>query len=291
LSTYLTAKQISSLIVPILTRSIVLPGTVLRVPAGEYDGPNGGTVSVRVRDFVAARQQVTPGTQIVWDDLTETAVDVAVKHLYVATKVTDEDLTLKLADFGSQVLAPMVEGIARRSEDEIAGVMNGLAADASFLATATEADTEAKILAAREALDVANVPAGDRYFAISPDIATRVLSVSKFVRVDESGSDMALRAARIGSLYGFNFIVSNALTAGTAVAYHRSAFAQANFGPKPMANGPGVDLSTISQDGYTFRVAKQWLPDFLSMGVVLQTFSGANTLDADRAYKLDVASS
>jgi hypothetical protein len=292
---YVTAKQIANVAVPLLSRALVLPNTVLRIPGGAYDGPNGGTVALRVRDYLAAREQVTPGTQITWDSLSEVIVNVAVEHIYSATKVTDEDMTLSIVDFGLQVIDPQAEGVARRAEDNLATVMNDLAADASFDATASAADTEARILEARQALTEADVPAGDRFFAVSPDIATRILKVPNFVRVDESGSDQALRNAVIGKLYGFTFVESNALTPGTAVAYHRSGFAWANFKPKGAPNGgntvPGADIMDASLNGISIRAALQWLPDFLSTGSVLQTFVGSNIVDADRVYKFDTASS
>lgn len=289
-NTFLTAKQISRLAVALLNRSIVLPNTVSKIPGAEYGGPNGGTVTVMVPTPLAAREQVTPGTQITWDDVAETPVDVAVKHLYSAVKVTDEDLTLKLVDYGRQVGMNQVQAVARKAEDQIAAAMNGLAADASFAATATDADTEAWILAARQALSEADVPAGDRWFAVSPDIATRVLSVENFTKVDSSGSDTALREGTLGRLYGFTFVESNGLTPGTAVAYHRSGFTWANFPPTGVTAQDGVDIATATEGGVSLRTAIQWLPDFLSKGSVVQTFAGAAVVEADRVFKLDTSS-
>lgn len=289
-NTFLTAKQISRLAVALLNRSIVLPNTVSKIPGAEYGGPNGGTVTVMVPTPLAAREQVTPGTQITWDDVAETPVDVAVKHLYSAVKVTDEDLTLKLADYGRQVGMNQVQAVARKAEDQIAAAMNALAADASFASTATDADTEAWILAARQALSEADVPAGDRWFAVSPDIATRVLSVDNFTRADLSGSDTALREGTLGRIYGFTFVESNALTPGTAVAYHRSGFTWANFPPTGVSSQDGVDIATATEGGVSLRTAIQWLPDFLSKGSVVQTFAGAAVVEADRVFKLDTES-
>lgn len=289
---FLTAKQISSLTVPLLVRSIVLPNTVSMIPGGEYSGPNGGTISVRTRAVMAARTQTTARTQIVWDDLTEAGVDVAVTHYYNANKVADEDLTLKLIDFGAQVLAPMIDGIAVAVEGNLAASMNGVTAAATqFAFVPTQADTIARLLEARKALTVANVPAGDRYLAVSPDVTNRILSIPDFTRVDAAGNDTALRDATVGRLFGFTVVESNALTAGSAVAYHRSAFAFANFTPQPTGSGPGVDLAVASSQGITMRTALQWLPDFLSMGVVIQAFGGSGVIDATRAYRITAATS
>src|SRR5688572_23880009 len=104
----LNAQAISSLAVPLLRRSLVLGATVLRNGAGDFDGPNGATINVRVRIPRAHKEQVTPGESIDFSDLQEISIPVAVRHLYDAAHLTDEDLTLTLENFGQQVLAPMV---------------------------------------------------------------------------------------------------------------------------------------------------------------------------------------
>src|SRR5437762_542932 len=76
-----------------------------------------------------------------------------------------------------------------------------------------------------------NVPSGDRYLAVSPDIATRLLSLEGLRDASQAGDSNALRQATIGQVFGFTVVESNALTAGTAVAYHRNAFAFANVLP------------------------------------------------------------
>lgn len=285
-NTFLTAAQISRLAVALLNRSLMLPQTVSKIPGAEYAGPNGGTVTVMVPTPLAAREQVTPGTQITWDDVAETPVDVAVKHLYSAVKVTDEELTMTLVEYGRQVAANQVNAVAVKAEDQVAAAMNAVAVEDSFAATATDADTIATLLAARQALTAANVPAGDRFLAVSADIATRILTLEGLQDASRAGSDSALREGTIGRIYGFTVVESNALTAGTALAYHRSAFTWANFPPAGVSSSEGVDIATAEAGGVSMRTAVQWLPDFLSKGSVVQTFAGAALVDAARVVKL-----
>ena len=293
----LTAQGISSLSVALLTRSLVLPMTVSRISGGEFAGDNGDTITVRVPQPGSARTQATPGATITYDDVTEIPVDVSLSHLYHGKLVSDEELSLDLVDFGRQITRVQVVAVATGAEDELAGAMNGLAADASFDLSATAANTEASILAAREALSSADAPNGDRWFVVSPDIATRILSVDKFVRVDASGSDSALRQALIGRLYGFNFVESNALTAGTALAYHMSGFAFANR--VPVTPRGANQSATANKDGIGLRHIFQYVPDVLSDASVVSTFAGAAAVADDgtgingtsfpRVYKFDTS--
>ena len=285
----LTSQQISSLSVGLLSRSLVLPGTVSRIAGPEYTGPNGGTITVSVPQPGAARTQATAGATITYDDVTEVGVDVSLSHLYHAKRVTAEEMTYELVNFGAQILAVQVDAVARGAEDELAAAMNGLASEADFALAASDADTIETLLEARQALTEANVPSGDRFLAVSADIATRLLTVEGFRSVDQAGDNSALRDATIGRLYGFTIVESNGLTAGTAVAYHRSGFAFANRAPAGVAYA--TDTAVFSEGGISLRHIFQGQPDILSDASVVSTFAGAAVVDADRVVKLTTAAS
>ena len=283
----LTSQQISSLSVGLLSRSLVLPGTVSRIAGPEYTGPNGGTITVSVPQPGAARTQATAGATITYDDVTEVGVDVSLSHLYHAKRVTAEEMTYELVNFGAQILAVQVDAVARGAEDELAAAMNGLASEADFALAASDADTIETLLEARQALTEANVPSGDRFLAVSADIATRLLTVEGFRSVDQAGDNSALRDATIGRLYGFTIVESNGLTAGTAVAYHRSGFAFANRAPAGVAYA--TDTAVFSEGGISLRHIFQGQPDILSDASVVSTFAGAAVVDAGRVFKLTTA--
>lgn len=286
-----TAKGVSSLAVALLTRTLVLPMTVARVPGNEFSGDNGDTITVRVRQPRTARKQTTPGASITYDALNEVSVDVKVELLYDATRLTAHDLSLNLVDFGVQVTQPQVASVAVGAEDQLAAAMNALPADDSFAATPSATDTDAKILAAREALSAAKVPTGDRFLACAPDIVTRLLSVDKFVRADAVGDGTAIRDAIVGRIYGFTVVESAALTPGTAVAYHRSGFVFANLPPVAPQGLPATQTAVATSGGVSMRQIFQYQPDILSDASVLSTFAGASVVDADRVFKLDTAAS
>ena len=288
----LTAQGISSLAVELLTRSLVLPNTVATVPGGEFAGSNGDTITVRVPQPGSARTQSSRGSEITYDDVDEIPVDVALAHLYHAKLTTDEEMSLDLESFARQVTRVQVAAVATGAEDELADAMNGLSADDSIASDGS--DVEEKILEAREFLGQNDVPSGDRFLAVSPQVATYLLSVDKFVRVNESGQNSALRDAMIGRLYGFNIVESNGLDSGTAVAYHRSGFAMANR--VPVAPRGANDSSTATSGGIGLRQVFQYVPDNLSDASVVSTFAGASAVwdneagdDNRRFFKLDTA--
>lgn len=276
----LTSGRISQVAVELLTRQLTLARTVTMIPGGEFSGDNGDTITVRVPQPGASRVQAAPGAAITYDDLTEIPVDVSLSHLYHAKRVTDEELSLDIVDFGRQVLNPQVNAVATGAEDLLVAAMNAVPSVIDFALTATEADTRATLLAAREALAADNVPAGDRFLAISPQISTRLLSMEGFVDVDRSGSPDALREATLGRIFGFTVVEAPGLEAGTAVAYHRSGFVFANR--VPVAPRGATSSATATAGGVGLRHVLQYVPDRLSDASVVSTFAGAAAV-ADNA--------
>lgn len=283
----LTSQQISSLAVGLLTRDLVLPGTVSRIPGGEFAGSNGDTITVRVPQPGTHRVQATPGAAITYDDVNEVGVNVSLSHLYHAKKVTDEEMSFDIENFGVQVTRVQTSAVATGAENLLAAAMNGLASEGDFALTASVEDTKATLLEARRLLSAANVPAGDRFLAASPEVVNRLLATDEFTRVDASGSDNALRDATVGRIYGFTVVESNALTAGTAVAYHRSGFVFANRVPV-MPRG-AASSATATAGGIGLRHIFQYDPNTLSDASVVSTFAGAAVVDAARVVKLTTA--
>lgn len=290
----LTSAPISALAIELLRRSIVLPGTVARVPGTDYDGPSGGTVTIRVPQPRTALEQTTPGDVITFAAVDEVPVNVTMRHFYDATRVSDEDLSMSIQDFGRQILRPQMVAIAEAAEGVLAEAMNALTPDAGLAWTAGDpAANEDTVLAIREQLTDNKVPAGDRYCAVAPDVATLLLKIEKFVKANERGSSTALEKAILGELYGITFVESHAIDAGSAVAYHATGF---GFGIRaPMLPPGNVDASVANEHGLALRSVVGFDTSRLSTACVTSTFAGAAVVPDDdigtilRAIKVDTA--
>lgn len=286
--TLVTAKQVSEVAIPLLRRSLVLPMTVARAAGTEFSGDNGDTVVVRVPQPGAAREQTTRGDDITFDDINEVGVDLTVKHLYHAKLISDEERTLDIINFASQITAIQVAAVAEGAENTLADEMNDVAATETGVDGSDAGVVKAAILDARKALSDADVPASDRYMAVGTSVASAILAIPDFTRVDASGDDDALRNAVIGRLYGFTFVESNALDENSAVAYHRTGFVMANRAP--LAPTGAADAAAVADSGLALRQVFQYQPGKLSDASVLSTFAGSKLVDADRVYKFELAS-
>lgn len=273
----LTAQGIARLAVVLLSRQIVLPATVSQIDGGDFSGGNGDTVTIRVPQPATAREQVTAGDTITWDDLTEVPVSVRVKHLYHATRISDQALTMQLVDFGRQITLPQVQAVATSAENQVATAINNRAADITV--SADGSDVDAAVLEARTRLTRALVPFSDRFLAVSPEFGEFILAQDNFMRVDASGSPSALRDAVIGRYRGFTVVESAGLTAGQAAAYHRSGIAWGNL--RPATPSGAAMTATHSEGGITLRQLMHYNPLILSDQSVVSTFAGAALVPED----------
>lgn len=286
-NTFLTDKaaqtRVASVAMSVLARQLVLPATVYRNAESEFTGRTGDTVTIRKPAALEANTYASRTSAIEVDSLTETGVPVTIDtHLYSAVAVTDEQMEFEVDDFAAQVVAPQLRAVGERAENVLAAEFNGLTSDLECAYQAT--DIVNIIVDARKLLNDANVPNANRYLAVSTDIEAALLKTDLLQRVDASGTDTALRQATIARLFGFDILVSNALDAGTAVAYSRDAFAFCLRAPRvPQGAAAG---SSQSYQGLALRWIMDYESDYLQDRSIVSTLVGAKVLDANRCVKI-----
>jgi hypothetical protein len=263
-NTFIKATRIASAALGLLEREIVLPGLVWRDAGGDFRGAGGDTISIRVPARTQARTRALRGARpstsegagiITMDDLTETKVDVTLDtDVYSAVPVTDEELTLDLSDFGAQILEPQVRAVAEGVENAVAAEMTG-ATYATNL-TVDTADPFKTFVDAYTALNKQNIPREGRAVVVGADIENLILKSDHLSRVDQSGSDAALRRAEMGRLAGFPIYVSNAIPANMGFAFHRTAYV---LGMRAPMVPDGASFGSAQVYG---NLAMRWIRDY-----------------------------
>lgn len=282
-NTFLKATRIAAAALGLLEREIVLPGLVWRDAGGDFAGAGGDTISIRVparttartRALRGARGAASEGTGIItMDELTETKVDVTLDtDVYNAVPITDEELTLDITDFGTQILAPQVRAVAEGIENAVAAEMVG----ATYATTLTLDTTDPYKTAvdAGVALNKANVPRTERFLLVGADMEGVFLKSDHLSKVDQAGSDSALRQAQIGRLAGFgNVYASNAIPPNVGFAFHRTAYV---LGMRAPAIPSGASFGASQ----TYAgLAMRWLRDYDFRNVqdrsLVDTYIGTN---------------
>jgi hypothetical protein len=292
-NTFIKATRVAAAALGLLEREIVLPGLVWRDAGGDFRGAGGDTITLRVPARTVARTRTLRGARgtasegegiITMDELTETSVDVTLDtDVYNAVPVTDEELTLDIVDFGTQILQPQVRAVAEGVENAIAAEMTG-----ATYATTLEIDTVdpyKTMVDAHVALNKVNVPRTERFAVVGADIEAVILKSDHLSRVDQSGSDAALRRAEIGQLARFPIYVSNAIPADVGFAFHRTAYVLGMRAPMV------PDGATFGASRSAFSLALRWLRDYDFRNVqdrsLVDTYIGTNIV-ADGADGADV---
>lgn len=186
------------------------------------------------------------------------------------------------------MLKPQAESVVDGLVTPLVTEMAAIAGTAETEIDLTGTNVLAVVIEARRILNSRNVPLADRTLALGSALAADFLNLAAIRAVDQSGSDGALREATIGMLFGFTVIESNDLPADQGVAYHRDAFAHVT---RPSRAPEGAAKSAVvSEGGYALRWIQHYNPLQLEDQSVVDTFYGAETLDATRAVGITKAS-
>lgn len=281
---FLNPTVITSALLGLLEREIVLPPLVWRMADADFRGAKDDKVTIRVPAYLASREYEMRNNRaqpIEIDSIEETGVDVALdRMLYSAVALTDEQLTLDITNLAEQVLNPQLRAVTRHMEQTVADTIEG----APFAWEVTEADPFRAAALARAALNKASVPTAGRVLLLGADVEIAYLSSPLLVRADTSGTDNALREAEVGRIAGFQTFVSQFIDPGSAYAFHQSAFALANVAPI-VPDGASYG-SSQTYSGYALRWLRDYDPLYLHDRSVVSTFIGATSVnDGDQLAK------
>ena len=282
---FLKPERVVSTALGLLQRELTLPRLVWRDAAGDFKGAKDDTISIRVPAYAPARSRdLRSGTTRTRDELTERKVDVTLDtDIYKDVKVTDEQLSLDIADFGQQVLNPMMGGVAQALEQKVADEVTGATYHNSITYTvATDNAWSDVILVAREHLNKANVPMSGRVIALGAEAETAFLGTDLFVKANESGSGMALSEATIGRKGGFDIVSCPVLPPDEAYAFHRTAYAMNQRAPMVPAGAPWG--ASQSFDGLAMRAVRILDSDSIEDVVAVDSWVGTNIVTDEGFY-------
>lgn len=265
----------------------------------------GDTINIRKpATFTAQKFDRAQGIQL--QDASEGNVPVKLDEIAdVSFAVTDEDMTLSIADFDQQLLGPALEAIAQHVDVATLGVRDevtqvaGTHADAA--ADGQTWDKPEVLIEAGRLLDLNSVPLSERYAVIGATTKAKWLNTELLKHADKSGSTEALRQGSIGrDLFGFEAFKTNLVgspkpagdqvvgdpTTEVGLAFHRSAIALASAPLEVPVGANQGQVSVASYRGLSVRVAYGWDIKYKQSVVSVDFLYGVKLLDAKRAVLL-----
>jgi hypothetical protein len=284
MSEFLKPTVIVQTALGVLRRELVLPSLVWRDAAGDFAGALNDTISIRLPAYAKARTRaLRSGDARTRDNLAEQKVDVTLTtDVYKDVKISDEELTLDIRNFGMQVLNPVMAGIAESLEDQLISTIEAATYAKSIAFTyGTDDAWKDLILPARELLNKARVPQSGRVIAVGSGIETEMLGTDLFVKANESGGTSALEDAVIGRKAGFTIVSVPGLGPDEAYAFHQTAYVMSNRSPVVPAGAP-FGAST-SFDGFAMRIVRVLESSSIEDILALDSWVGTN-VTADPGY-------
>lgn len=279
---FIKAEKVVRTALGLLVRDITLPGLVWRDAAGDFRGAKDDTISIRLPAFVssAKTRALRSGAARVKSAVHERKVDVTLDtDVYLDVPVTDEQLTLDIEDLGAQVLMPMVDGMVRTLEDELAAVITGATYDNTIAFNSATQDVYDDVaVPAAALLDQAFVPQAGRVLLVGSNFTADVRTNTKFIDPLRTGGNELFRNGDISApVAGFSRVVaSNSIPANEAYAFHSTAYVLNSRAPVVPAGAPYG--ATASYNGFAIRTVRVFDPDAVEDRLVMDSWVGANTV-------------
>ena len=262
----------------LLARELTIPQLVWRDPVGDFAGAFNDTISIRLPAYLTANSRVLrSGSSRTTSSLAERKVDLTLDtDLYIDVPISDEELTLDIADFGMQVLNPVVEAIGRGIEDKLVTTISGASYEntISFDHSTDSAYSDVAV-ASRIFLNQARVPAAGRSLVCGSAMEAAFLNDDEFIRADHIGAsaEQTVRESLIGRVAGFDVYSSPGIASDEAYAFHQTAYALSNRAPVVPAGAPWGAMS--SYQGLALRVVQFLDPTTVADKLATDSWLGA----------------
>ena len=279
-----TPTQVAAVAAALAKDDSFLSALVSRDFQGDALISAGKTVDVRVPGALIARSRDIDETQaaIVMDDLTEKTVPVSLTtHAYNAVGLSEGDITLRIDDFASRVLAPQVEAVVDKLEHLVAEKLRAVPLDTSIAYDRT--DTVSAFTRIRASLRQRNVPASGLVAVVGTAVYADLLDAKAITDASQSDSPAALREAQVGLVRGFTVVESTRLEEDQIVAFHKNAFTLAVRAPK-VPEGAAFG-ETVSANGYALRYLRDYDARFTVDRSLVSIFAGVTAMPLFRVER------
>lgn len=280
-------EKIVEMFLGLLERQSLTGGLFTKVSDDTFKGAKGDTVTLRTGALKAKardydfRDRTTP---IVMDDI-EGGDGIAIKldtHLYSATGLTDEQITLDDIKFAEEVLQPQATAVVDRLEGKMDATLPLLPFKREIDAALSD-DPHLIAIEARRLLNADKVaPRAGRFFYIGSDVEAHWLASPRLSEYKNIGqvNVPAVRDAIIGQMAGYPVVVNEELPPSAGYLLHRTA---AVLGTVTPANPQGAKVSrTINRNGFAVRWLMDYDPAFLMDRSVVSIFAGITSIQDER---------
>lgn len=264
----------------LLHTTVLLPRLLVRDCGVSGNIAPGDTVNVRKPATFTANEFNRTTRTLTIQDIVESSVPVKLDKVWdVSVRLTAEQVSLDLTNFGQQVTNSAVIALAEKAESLCVALLDGAGATGVAIEKASPLDG---IYGAVAALNAQKVPMGNRNLVVGTTVAALLKTTDNLLRVDASGSSDALRNAEIGRLAGCTVYESPYVGANKGFLFADDAAVFVSRGLETM----GGNASTSTFEGVALRTAIDYDIQSKSTVASFDTLTGAAVLDKNRMVEL-----
>lgn len=279
-NTYIKAAKFAALAVAALERDTVLPNIVTRMAGDQFIGAEDDTVTFKLPGVTVARDYEwrTRTAPIVLDKIGRTKVAIKLDtHTYNAIPITDEELTLDLESFGTEVVIPQVTAIGERLEGKVITGVRAAPFKVTNLDAAEADDPYAWALHAAATLNSQGTPKGRRVLYVGGNPWEWLMQSESLVKMDPEQAQTAYREAVFGRIAGFDVLTNELIGDNEIFALHPSWGVLANIAPD-IPEGVTYGARRTFR-GYSLRVIRDYDPNYARDRSFINTFTGLSSVN------------
>ncbi|MDQ3275341.1 MAG: hypothetical protein M3Q39_10025 [Actinomycetota bacterium] len=288
---YKKAEKYIAAIVGALARDTVLPMTFTRYDGRGFVGAQNDTVTVKLPGVTVARDYEwrTRNNPIVLDLIGRTHVDIKLnQHTTSAVPITDEEDTLDLTDYATEILTPQANAMVEKLERKtLAGLLAAPFKHVGGPIDAAEEDDPFKYaLKVGGLLDQDGVPGTGRRIVAGSNAYAWFVESAALQKSDPAAATTAYRQAVPGRLANFDIVNGGRFVDPNAIyPVHSTALILANLAPSIQ---PGVVWAVRrAYKGYSMRLVRDYDQPFARGRSLLSTFTGVNSVNDEYTYDAD----
>lgn len=285
-NTYIKPEKYVGLALAKLEFESVLPNIVTRYNGDIHKGARNDTVIVWKTDGITIARDYewrTRNLPIVMDEIYRTSAAISLgTHTYNGVELTDEELTMDLTSFGTEILTPQMSAVRDRLESKVVTALN----NSNFKVTnldATEGDGVTTgddpyrfALQARSVLNAQGTPQRGRYLLVGSNVEPWLLDSNKLEKRDLPASASAFREATLYRMAGFDILSSMLIDPNAIFALHPTWAVLGNLAPE-IPQGVVYGARQAFQ-GYSLRVIRDYDASHLKDRSVVSTYTGISEI-------------
>lgn len=212
-NSFISVKEIARQTLPRLLENLVFPNLVHKDYSSDFVSGKGATIQVKKPVLLEAKEfKEAEGTKA--QAVNEQSVDITLDNLAtVDVEFGAIERVTNVDDLNRLFITPAAEALAQKINSD--GL--NLYKDIPYVCgtAGTTPSSLADIAAVRKALNVNKVPTANRKAVWDPEADAKFTTIDAIVHAEKSGSTAALREGSIGTIFGLDNYMSQAVKTHT----------------------------------------------------------------------------